>query len=357
MTAARTPILLPFEFRHIDAPNHRVRTAFYGRVYPVSARTEVTSDPELPPGFRTLPDDFWGTLPFAQATKGRHALPKPKLYGVYNNTLDALEKMHAEGVAFLGKIFTCNVEIRTDWLNDRHLYELMRRKVQEWADALPAFSFKKPHALRLDLHTQPEFVIRTTLDLALRSATESLVRQFVDALDALVDLEQVGLIEWKAPDACRYHHFRHVLIERQQAVRQLTNESAKDTQRGAVVKREHTHVTTVERDLERTHRHARHVHEVLETKSHRLSTWSVSWPKRVDVLLRALPRWLKPIARIITGKEIYRQIIEQDIRTESTTETEQAVETWEEVLYRPDPAVVIGHYVLTGWGEEELKSS
>lgn len=332
----------------VHAPVNRVRSSFFGRAYPLAERQPI--EPELPTPLAGLPAHIESLLPYHEAA--RVATTRQAQYDAYEGALGTVEKLYAENAQFLQDTFTCNVEVRAEWTTDRRKFELMQAVVEEWNHKLPKFLFERPRLLTLDLHKRPEFVVRAALLDGLRGTIHTLVKKFVQGLDCLVEMEQVGLIEWVQDDGCRFHFYRNVIEETPGEVRESAREEVTD--RGPVRERKRTART--ERDFVRTRRHARHVHDVVCAQNLLLSAaHDLPMPPRVRKLLDDAPTYLKPFMRVVTGTEVRRLKIERDLATETLTEAEESVTVSEEILYRPDPAVVIGHYVLTGWGAEELE--
>ena len=58
------------------------------------------------------------------------------------------------------------------------------------------------------------------------------------------------------------------------------------------------------------------------------------------------------MVEVVTEKLVFQQEIEEEVLREEWTVRESNEERWFEsnrVLYHPDPALIIGHYVITGW--------
>jgi hypothetical protein len=332
----------------IHATVNRVQSHFFGRMYPLADRPPI--EPELPTPLAGLPAHIESLLPYHEAA--RLATTRQAQYDAYEGALGTIEKLYAENAQFLQDVFTCNVEVRGAWTNDRRKFELMQAVVEEWNHKLPKFLFERPRLLTLDLHKKPDFVVRSALLDGIRGTIHTLVKKFVQGLDCLVEMEQVGLIEWIQDDGCRFHFYKNVIEETNGDVRETTREDVTD--RGSVRERKKT--TRTERDYVRSRRHARHVHDVVCAQNLLLnSSRDLKMPPRVRKLLDSSPDYVKPFMRVVTGTEVRRLMIERDLATETLTESEESVTVAEEIMYRPDPAVVIGHYVLTGWGAEELE--
>lgn len=340
-----------------EEPEDRVPLELHGRKYPVQSRPRVILEQKtVPLPFRKLAEEIDKTLPYKLSPTRNASNVKDAIYRDFHRSCEQLQAMHQQLAEFMAAVFKCNVEIRTDWMESRRKHDLMQRKAKEWEAMAPAFEFQPPDVIRIELDAQPEFVIRGRIERALLTACEALVLKVVDILDLMSDMEVVGLVRWTSDTACRFHFFRHVLIEELKDTRRLTNTASRIVARSDGNSVQETKTTRrTENDVVHTHRHARHVHEVVAAQNNLLPAKHVVKPKRVEELLAMFPTWLQSLGRIITGTEVHRTIIEQDLRSENLTEADEQVEIQRRVLYHPDPAVVLGHYVLTGWGEEEVQ--
>jgi hypothetical protein len=310
-----------------------------GRRFPIEERSEPIT--EIPPQFHSIPLEIFRGLPFTTAPNGGTDV-KYQWYEVYHKSMDAIGRMYEELGIFLESIFVTNVEARTDWMANRRKQELMREKAKEWQAWIPKLNLTKPAVIRLDLDKSANFIIRQTLEQSLHEACEQLILRAVEALDFMVGMEMVGLLQWHGDRACKYHHFRHVVIEHKADQRLLTHTTDGPTLQ--TVRRR------IETDVEHTHRRARHIHELVDAKNHALPT-SVPMPARVRTLAEGIPTWLRSLGRVVTGTEVFRRIIERDVRVEKKTEVEEHTE----VFYKPDPALCLGFYVLTGWNDDEVE--
>jgi hypothetical protein len=98
------------------------------------------------------------------------------------------------------------------------------------------------------------------------------------------------------------------------------------------------------------HRHARHEHHVMNAFRTTLGNSRVIVPPQVERLIQAIPEWLYPQAEMIDGDIFRERIIEQDYRQEAW----QEVRVKDEPIYGCEPGVIVGPYVLTGWGPREV---
>jgi hypothetical protein len=66
-------------------------------------------------------------------------------------------------------------------------------------------------------------------------------------------------------------------------------------------------------------------------------------------ILDAVPEWLNGEVKIIEGTLIRELQIEEDLQSETWLETME-----QSIPYDPDPAIVLGPYVLSGWKNEVM---
>ena len=78
----------------------------------------------------------------------------------------------------------------------------------------------------------------------------------------------------------------------------------------------------------------------------------VVMPPPVERLCRAVPDWLKPFVEVIDGTIFRERIIERDVRVANW----QDVQIFDEPIVGCEPGVIIGSYVLTGWGPREVEA-
>ncbi|MCE5269542.1 MAG: hypothetical protein LLG00_16825, partial [Planctomycetaceae bacterium] len=99
------------------------------------------------------------------------------------------------------------------------------------------------------------------------------------------------------------------------------------------------------------HRFARHEQHVLNAICTTIGNSQVVMPPQVVSLIEQIPKWLYPHVRVIDG-DIFRElIVEQDAGVEDWT---KQIEVRDEPIWGVEPAVIVGHFVLTGWGPREV---
>jgi hypothetical protein len=203
------------------------------------------------------------------------------------------------------------------------------------------------------LVAQPVPTVQEKLHAALAEATTDFVTQFFELLAQLVDRQLFGLVEWMPNHCCNYHFFKQVIIqENDGTTSRIVGSRFTDTNAPFGFRERIIGWNEVEDRTEGQHRHrfARHEHSVMNAIHTTIRNSAVIMPPEVLPLVEHIPEWLYPLVQVIDGDIIRERIIEQ----------ETTVETWEEAVIRDEPifgcepAVIIGPYVLTGWGPREV---
>jgi hypothetical protein len=76
----------------------------------------------------------------------------------------------------------------------------------------------------------------------------------------------------------------------------------------------------------------------------------VVMPPQVVRLIEKIPDWLYPFVRVIDGDIFRERIIEREMKVSQW----QDVQVRDEPIIGCEPGVIIGPYVLTGWGPREV---
>ena len=63
------------------------------------------------------------------------------------------------------------------------------------------------------------------------------------------------------------------------------------------------------------HVRARHEHHLIDATQHEVSDPAVQVPQRIQPLLVSIPAWLRPVVRVVSGKQIREDIVEQERET------------------------------------------
>lgn len=337
------------------------------RTYPLSteARGTVSAPPadriyqlREAPAERALPDLLGDAL---RSLLPWSALPpegpdRQALVEAYVESLSRLERCQADVRALVRAACEANLEFRQeagethaparDKALETQLSEMLKEAGDSW---LPV-----RNVLRAELVSKPLAELRQRLDDSLAAGVHDFTARFLELLARLVDRELFGLVEWHPNHCCSYHFFKRVVIqENEGASRQVTTAYRDDVPDSAALRTVVGKRTTKEvRGKGRhTHRLARHEHGVMKAVRTSMADSRVVMPPPVGRLVKTVPDWLAPFVQVIDGQIFRERIIERDTK----------VATWEDVEVRDEPilgwepAVIIGPYVLTGWGPREVE--
>jgi hypothetical protein len=302
--------------------NNRISVPLQGRVYPF-----VTPQDKLPDFFGTLPERIY-TDNFALPKKGS----KSDLFRWYADGITKLDKMRSGFNGLCGKV----------------------AQAGGFKDPYRMIEFKNAPAGTAELAALPPAEIAGLMDSALKTSIVKFVFEMVATLDEMVNNQHAGVIDWTCADACRYHYF--IFSDN------VTVLDARTKRDERVDGLKHTVTTTTHTDKERYVSLTRHVHDLIDAKGVALGSYQQNIPVRVSPVTSHMPEWLSPFVRVVDGQQIRDLRIEREISRERFTDVDTQVTTWEETppvvreepVFRYDPAIVIGHYVLAGWNEDEI---
>lgn len=271
-----------------------------------------------------------------------------ELTEVYVDSLQTLEAFRQDVQGLIPHLCEANLAFRQEsgTAVEEARKEVLTKKLSEMAAKTRLDIRRAKNVVDADLLALPAEQADEPLRASLEDNVRSFVADFFDALDQLVDQQIAGLVEWTGQNACRYHFFREVVIQDHESTRSTSNgrrrssasptgwvEQLKTTERG-------TH----------THRLARHEHHTTDAFHTSIDDSQVVMPAAVKKLVDNIPEWLAPIVRVIDGKLAREIVIERDIKTESWEQHELR----DIPVFGCEPAVVIDHIVLTGWGPRDI---
>jgi hypothetical protein len=227
--------------------------------------------------------------------------------------------------------------------------DMLRQAACDW--------FPPRNVLDAKLVSRPVPEVRRRLDQAITEAVAEFTKQLFALFAKLVDHELFGLVEWMPNNCCAYHFFKRVVIQENDGASHAVNEVRFDraTQRDPVTGRRHIGRRTTriaQGEGRHTHRLARHQHDVMNAIRTSIDNSRVVMPPPVERLCRAVPDWLKPFVEVIDGTIFRERIIERDVRVANWED----VQVIDEPIVGYEPGVILGSYVLTGWGPREVEA-
>ena len=343
------------ENRLSGSPKARFSRMVAGRLYPRFARSH------LPPDEEDLSNDFTAEvertirtrLSFAEEAQGYrdHA----KLLDDYAQSIQVIR----EATQQVREMAEAAFRLNTDFQSEKRVSVKARDQfLAEHFEALSReinISLAPPSGiLGAELEALPVEMAEIQLRGALDKAVHGFAMQVCDLLDRMGDLELAGLVDWKTHTACNGFFYQDIII--QEELGQQVIKGAKETV--AVHDRGRYRVYKVNQEVikitkgQHTLRHALHETYLSDAESHLTDQFTGIVPGDIRQFLGQLPDWLREMVRIVDGNRRSYRIIAQDVRTEEYEDTEVKILREEEkVVYCP--LVTLGHYVLTGWGDEE----
>ncbi len=282
-----------------------------------------------------------------------------KLVAAYILSLNQLDRFRRDVDAMVRTACIANLEFRQEQ-GETHveakavavkskLNEMLQSSVDAWMPARNVVDAR--------LVSRAKSEIQTRLESALKQAVADFCQQFFDLLAKMVDRELFGLVEWLPNNCCAYHFFKRVIIQENEGASEQVSEerfqavNQRDAGNGRQVIGRRTIEQTVGRGRHH-HRFARHQHDVMQAIRTSVRDSRVVMPPQVQRLCEAIPAWLYPFVQVIDGTIIRERIIERDVGADQWAD----VRLRDEPIIGYEPAVIIGTFVLTGWGPREVQS-
>lgn len=238
-----------------------------------------------------------------------------------------------------------NIKARSTAMEDK-LNELLAEAACDWHTVENVLSAK--------LVSQHVTTLRNSLEKSLRDAVGDFTRQFFELLARLVDRQICGVVEWRPNHCCRYHFFKRAVVQDNEGVVSQTTDAEfrdgeqRDPETGVRIIGKRTIRET--HMVKNHHRFARHRHDVMNTVVTTVGNSRVVMPPAVTRMVEQIPGWLQPFVRVIDGSIFRETVTEATVRVSEWTEVNER----DEPIFGCEPAVLIGSYVLTGWGPREV---
>lgn len=315
---------------------------------------ESPADADLP---QLLGEAIWKRLPWISFRA--EGADRAAIIEAYIQSLGELERCRAEVGELLRAACAANIEFRQA-VGETHgaaRDEALQKKLDEMLAQVSSHWVPIRNVADAQLASQATDVLGDAFQTALESAVVEFAEQFFDMLARLVDRQLFGLVEWLPNHCCRYHFFRQVLIQENNGVVSTSwddtyfeNPTDRNLWTGERVVGRRSH-----RDVlhgKHFHRLARHQHDVMNSVRTAVGNSRVIMPPAVVRLIKAIPAWLLPLVQVIDGEIFRERIVEKDTRVEDWSQ----VTVRDEPIVGCEPGVIIGPYVLTGWGPREVEA-
>lgn len=305
------------------------------------AELAVIETHTLSPLFGQLCDDFSLMLPASEIVQADSHDALVRVTARCSQVLEQRRKEIQEFVNALG-LHVLSIQVRGELHADAMMSASMSAR-RELLEAVQEVFIPVEPVLTADLMPQPLPVVQRAVQNWLTTATQGMASQFVLALHRLVERDVVGFIEWTDERICKLHYFRHTIIQ-----------GRTTTEKSSTVRRVRPNTLTIEeteRQRTRTrHTVERHDHHVMNAEARTLDQTQFPIPEKYSDLITRMPEWLRPHVRVLEGELFLERVAERLIR-EDQWESQHTVRQ----TIKIDPAIVLGHYVLAGWGQAEVE--
>lgn len=305
-----------------------------------------------------LSESLWSTLPVSGVSPSDFP-DLAAFHSVYVASHEGLLRARSETRRWLLGMLALNVEVQAESTVDTA--ELSKVADRQLADIAAAVDLKTPPAHSYGAHLS-QLPIADAVELLrteLRDSAVRLAEEFVAACGRLHANGQVGLIEWYTEDACRFT-FSAIGIKQKGVQREVRKEVKRSPERnpgGAphyMGYKEHDETTReiVQTIGEHEITWTLHVHDVLPARRTQPEDESLKIPERLTQVLGQTPEWIRPHLSIAAGQRI-RERQAKKVMAAFAFRRDDVL--WEQtrVVTRICPAVSLGDFCLTGWGDTE----
>ena len=265
----------------------------------------------------------------------------------YEDSLRLLELRHQEVSDLLWEVCQRNLTVQVSGFSasDPRIAEVESRLTRQRFEQAAFKHFKPDSVLSAELLANSMQNVHSRLNRSLEQTTHRVVQSTFEAMDRLVDRSVLGVIDWTSDSVCKFHFFKEASQYRREATHAQQSEIKYMEDEWKV---EETTITNTQEVESRTR--SRHEHHLMDAERVEIRSDAVVVPIAIQPIIDKIPAWLAPEAKIVTGQQFREDIIEQ--QCQKRVWLKEYIKT-RKIRTHFDPAVVIGHFVLTGWGEQE----
>ena len=300
----------------------------------------------LTPAFSQLSENIWSALPVTDFSHFKDSTSLAKQAIACTQVLQAREKdikSFAEAICFEA------IELRVRGSHMAKAKESALRSAREpLCRAVQKVNRPLEPVVTADLIAQPLDAIVPVVNEWLRNSCHTVAAQLLMAMHRLVQLDVVGLVEWPGETACKLNFFRHVVTQDQ--IRHKRSQSVQQDDFGEEGFRS-VRLETWEH-IEGRNRYSieRHEHHVMNAQVNSIESAHYPIPQDKQAFLNRVPPWIKQHLNILEGDLILEKVNEKHVGEDLWQTTPQLRSS-----YELEPAIVLGHYVITGWGQKEIE--
>lgn len=264
--------------------------------------------------------------------------------------ITSLQSLEAEWCNFLKRLV--RIDVTRLGFGSRVSDELIEQAVEKCMSDIFGRPELRPHWISSPLTAEvisrsPDEAYSITSDF-IQKTIDQLVEHTVSQLDCLVGLGICGLMVRYPNHVCSYTYGYRKLSLKVGKMLSHTEVLSEDPLRNFFVRNYVTKGTTQGEAQVSICVQEHHLMHVIETNIRR--SGFVHVPKFHQQVIDQIPGWIRDATCLVEGRLIGRQLVEQ--------EQESFKVSYEEALritYHGDPAVVLGQFVLTGWGPDEIQ--
>lgn len=298
----------------------------------------------LAPAFAALSENIWTALP---ATDFSGVSDHNELARTVSSSADILAEKQKDVRFFAESICFEAIELR---VRGQHYpaakADAIRAARGPLCNAVVRVNRPLEPVLTADLMAQPLNDITPLVNRWFRQSCHTIAAQLLLSMHVLVELDVVGLIEWPGESTCKLNFFRHLVTQDQLRTHRTEAVQRRSDDAGDLWMRFEAWEQVQGRNRYSIERHE---HHVMNAEARRLNETRYPIPADKQAFLDQVPLWIRQHMRILEGDLILERIIERDVREEQW-ETTPVLRS----SYELEPAILLGHYVITGWGQREI---
>ena len=270
----------------------------------------------------------------------------------YSESIAVLQQAIEDVKDFVGRLWRINVsnELKDDFVEQvagKFTEEYYGKLIDPVAEQISSHTGAVSARLETRSVDEVETVLRGRLDRHLGIFAGEVKELF----ERLRQLELVGRVDWATDDACDSYYCEDLVVH--ESGETTTYYGARENVQadytiGRTRIREETLDVTKTRH---TMYHGLHVKVVAEAKRNRVGRFEGVVPKEIADFLRATPPWLGEAIQIVDGKTRFDDVVDVRIDLAERVVGEPRIRYLVPPAYCP--LVILGDYVLTGWGSRE----
>ena len=298
----------------------------------------------LTPAFAALSDNIWTALP---TTDFSGVSDHNELARTVSTSASILAAKQKDVRSFAESICFEAVELRVRGQHHpKAKADALRSARQPLCSAVHRVNRPLDPVLTADLIAQPLNEITPVVNNWFRQSCHLIAAQLLLSMHVLVELDVIGLIEWPGETTCKLNFFRHRVTQDTIRSRQTESVRSRSNDEGDLWMRFETWEQVQGRNRYSIERHE---HHVMNAEARHINETQYPIPADKQAFLNQVPTWISQHMRILEGDLILERVIERDVREEQW-ETTPVLRS----SYELEPAILLGHYVITGWGQQEI---